>query len=102
MNNKPTVGKMKLGMGALKESYYVHALTVQPSRINYQHLPNSEDGENLHKHENFEELPQTLIGNSQSQTKWANTLGALPASNLIKYIELPRDMHEMSSNGAHP
>ena len=29
-------------------------------------------------------------------------LGALPTSNLIDCIQLLRDIHEMSSNGAHP
>jgi hypothetical protein len=45
---------------------------VQPSTINHQHLPSLQDRESLHKHENFKELL------------------------------LPRDIHEMSSNDAHP
>ena len=28
--------------------------------------------------------------------------GALPTSNMIDYVQLPRDIHEMSSNDAHP
>ena len=92
---------MKIEMGAPKERNHVRVPIVQPSTINHQHLPSSQDGGSLHKHETFEELPQTLIGNSQSQTKCAYMLGALPASNQTFYIELPRGIHEMSCNGSH-
>ena len=46
-------------MGAPKEGNYARAPIVQPSIINHQHLPSLQDGGNLHKHENFKELPQT-------------------------------------------
>ena len=92
---------MDLGMGELEECNYAFAPIVQPSIINHQHLSSLQDGGSLHKHENLKELPQTLTGNSQSQTKCANPLGAFPASNSIYYIQLPKDIHEMSSNGAH-
>ena len=54
----------------------------------------------LHKHKTFKELLQILIGNSQSQTKCAKPLWA--PSNSTNYIQLSRDIYEVSSNGAHP
>ena len=36
--------------------------------INHQHSPSLQDGGSLHKHENFEECPQTIIGNLRNQT----------------------------------
>ena len=58
---------MKLGMGTHEEHNYASAPTTQPSTINHQHLPSLQDGESLHRHENFEELLQTLIGNPQTK-----------------------------------
>lgn len=93
---------MKLGMGKHEDCNYAYASTVQPSTINHQHLPSLQDGGSLHIHKNLKELPQTLTRNSQSQSKCANPSGAQLASNHIYYIQLPRDMHKMSSNGAYP
>ena len=89
-------------VGALEERIYAHVPIFQPSTINHQHSPSLQDGGNLHRHENFEECPQTLTGNSHSQTKQATPLGALPASPPKYDIQLWRDIHEMSSNVAHP
>ena len=90
------VGKTMFEMGALEGRNCVCEPIVQPPTINPQHSPSS------HKHETFKELSQTLIGNPQSQTQCTNLSRALPASNLTYYIQLPRDIHEMSSNNAHP
>ena len=92
---------MKLGMGTHEERNYGRVPTVQPSTINHQHSPSLQDGGSLHKHKNFKELLHTQIGNSQSQIESANPLGALIAYNPTNYIQLSRDMHEMSFNGAH-
>ena len=56
---KPKVGKMTLGMGAPKEHNYTHVPTIQPSTFNHQHSPSLQDEGSVHRHENFEELPQT-------------------------------------------
>ena len=68
------VRKVKFGMGALKEGNYACAPIVQPSTINHQHLPSLQDGGNLHKHENFKELMQTLTetykAKHYAQTRW--------------------------------
>jgi hypothetical protein len=61
------VGKMKLGMGAHEEGNYACAPTTQPPTINHQHSPSLQDYGSLHKHENFEELMQTLIENPQTK-----------------------------------
>ena len=58
---KLKVGKTKLGMGTLEERNNTLVPIVQLSIIKHQH---SQDGGSLRKHESFEELPQTLIGNS--------------------------------------
>ena len=93
---------MKLGMGIPRECNYAHAPTIQHSTTNHQHLPSLQDARSLDTHKNFKELPHTLIENQQSQTECTNLLGALPTSNPKDYIQLSRDIHEMSSNGAHP
>ena len=66
--------------------------------------PSLQDGGSLHKQEKKspKSSPQTFTMNSQKSTKCANPFGAFPASNLTTYIQLPRDIHEMSSNGARP
>ena len=101
-SKRPKVGKMKFGINAPKEHNYVHMPIVQPSTINHQHSPSLQDGGSLHRHKNFKELVQFLIEHSQSQTKCANQPGAFSTSNLTFYIQLPRNIHEMSSNYAHP
>ena len=93
---------MKLGMGVLEVRNYARVPTIQPSTINYQHSPSLQDGGTLHKHKNFEELPKTLTGNSQSQLECRTLSRALPTSNPTYNIQLPRDIHEMLSNVAHP
>ena len=42
-----------------------------------------------------------LTRSSQRQIDCANPLGDLPASNLVNYMQLPKDNHEISSNDAH-
>lgn len=39
---------MTLGMGELEECNYAHVSIVQPSTINYPHLPSLQDDGNLH------------------------------------------------------
>ena len=99
---KLEVGKMKLRMGALEEHNCACAPTIQSSTINHQYSSSLQDGGILHRHKIFKELLQTLTRNSQSQTNCANSSGAFPTSNLIDHIQLPRDIHEILSNGAPP
>ena len=87
---------MNFGIGAPKEHDYSRAPTPKPWSINHQHVPNLEEGRSLHKHENFKELMQTWIGNSQSQTKCPNPLGPFPAFNPTNHIQLQSHIHEMS------
>ena len=81
------LGKINLEMGTHEECNYLRASTqTTPNSwsINHQHSPSLEEGRSLHKYENFGELPQTLIGISQSQTKCPNPWNPFP--HLIWHI----------------
>lgn len=66
------LGKINLEMGTPEECNYMRASTPNSWSINHQHSPSLEESKSLHKYDNFGELPQTLIGISQSQTKCPN------------------------------
>jgi hypothetical protein len=79
-------------MGALEECNYAHAPIAQPSKVNHRDLPSLQDGWSLPTHKNFKKLLQTQTGNSQSETKCANMLEALPTYNQVNYVQLPKDI----------
>lgn len=76
--NQQKTKRWSLGWAHLRSAIMCVRLLfkLQQSTINHQHAPNLQDGESLHIHENFKELPQALNGNPLSQNKISKFVGS--------------------------